>query len=750
MKFTKPKFKMTALISAMFATSLQTQADSLALEEILVTAERRSESIQDISASIAALSADQIEKLDISSAVDLQNHVPNLAIRSNTVGTTSYSIRGVGKAVDDVSTDSGVGVFIDDIFLPRNSAASGAMVDIERIEVLRGPQGTLYGRNTAGGSVNFITKQPGEELEGKVVIDVGSNSKRDAKAYISGPIVSDTLYGKVSLFSLKDDGYMINDLDGSRGKDSDSLGGRIGLRFLPSDRAEFIFSADFEKSHTGPNLASLGPNDGYLSNVHVLFNQIALSMGAPAGPFPGFPADDDYHANVNVTAGESFETSGFMSRLNLTFENFDTAFILGAREAETFWNEDSDRTPVDLFNESHDEDAEWGSFEIRLVSNPEGSLSMGGDLQWTAGLYYFYEDTAKAQSLFGTDLISIATGGAFPPGILVSLNGFQEIETGAYAVFGEVTYDLTDRLSLILGGRWTDEEKTFSAATSIDDPTGIFGPGTNGGQIDEIYDTEVTESWDDFLGKVAIEYSVNEDILVYGLISQGFKSGGFTGFSPTEAEARTPFEPESVLNYELGIKATTWDGRLRSNLAVFFAEYTDLQEGIVVGIGSPQTVNKDAEIFGVELESEVVLTEGLNLSFNLGWLDTEVVKNDDNPAEVGEEITNIPELTYNINLEYRFPVLQGEMELRADYIWEDEVFGSQGFGDSPEWDTLGLRATYTPESERWQLALWGRNVTDEVYWTSNGIGQTAGIGATPRKLQPDRTLGATLTYFLGR
>jgi len=716
------------------------------LEEVVVTATHRELSSQDVAASLSAVGEAQLRSLRIRSANDLQNFVPNLSIKSQSIGTADYNIRGVGQAVDDISVESGVGVYIDGIYVPRTGPAGGILFDLERVEVLRGPQGTLYGRNSAGGAISYISKEPDYELGGEFSVEAAEYGTFNAKGYITGPIIDDKLLGKLSIVSLESDGYMENVYNGDDGSGVDTQAIRLGTKYIISDRAELNITLDYQENDPNPRMFSL-VEPGFRSVIHDLV----------PGNYPSEPANEDfYEADIDNSGFEEMDSGGVMARLNIEHDSMDAVYLFGYRQAETSFSADRDHSPVNLFNEAHDEDTDWGSAEIRFTSRRDGAWSLGGNADWLLGFYYFTEDGTRDVS-FDSDVFFLFFGDELPfP--TAEINFYQGIETEAMAVFGEFTYDLSDRMRITAGARYTDEEKTFSGRSEILDPTvdffgpgfpGLLGPGDNGGLIDEIYDTEDTASWDDVTFKLALEYDFGEDTLAYALFSQGFKSGGYQGTGATSAIATTPFDPENVDNYELGLKSTFFDSRLQSNMSLFYMDYTDLQNGVVTDAGTPQTINADAEIQGFEWEVIGLPMDGLRLGLNFGYLDSEYTEFEGSPERIGDQVNGIPDLKYSIFGDYYFGALGGEITLHADYVWEEETTDSLGASAIPQWDVLNLSVSYLSGNGNWELIGWVQNATDEEYWLENSIAANSPPEAAPRMIAAPRTFGATLNYRFG-
>jgi len=732
-----------ALVSGMPAIA---QNEQQVLEEILVTATHRELGAQDVAASLSAVSTAQLESLRIRTAGDLQNYIPGLSIKSQSIGTSKYNIRGVGQSVDDISVESGVGVYLDGIYVPRIGPAGGVLYDLERVEVLRGPQGTLYGRNSAGGSISYVTLQPSEELGGEMSVEAAENNTFNAKAYLTGPIIPDKLLGKLSLVSMNSDGYMENVFNGDDGSGGDTQAVRAGIKYLISDRMDLNVTVDYQKNEPNARLFTL-TEPGFRSVIHDL------------GGLPSEPANEDfYEANVDNSGTEKMDTGGVMVRLNVEHDNMDSVYLFGYRQAKTKFDFDRDHGPTNLLNESADEDTDWGSAEIRFTSRRDGDWSLGGKADWLFGLYYFGEDGHRDVSFYSGVFEEV-----FFPGLLpfptAEINFYQGIQTEAAAVFGEFTYDLTERLHATAGARYTDEKKTFKGRSEIIDPTvdlffpgfpGIIGPGDNGGLIDEIYDTRTTKSWDDLTFKLSLEYVLAEDVLSYVLFSQGFKSGGFIGTAADSAAATTPFDPENVNNYEAGLKATLLDQRLQSNMSVYYLDYTDLQNGVVTDSGTPQTLNADAEIKGFEWELTGLPMDGLRLGLSVGYIDSEYTEFEGAPEKVGDPVNGVPEWKYSVIGDYSFDALGGEFTLHGDYVWEDDTLDAFGSANIPQWETLNLSLGYLSGKGDWELIGWVRNATDEKYWLENSIGaSTTPPEALPRLVAAPRTYGVTLNYRFG-
>ena len=743
---------VTGLSAEAFAQDdIKLEEGGLYIEEIIVTAERREQNLQEISSSITVVTGQAIENMGLRNAQDLQNIVPGLIIRSSQIGNNEFSIRGVGASNEDVSTDSGVGVYVDDIYMARTSASNLTLFDLERVEVLRGPQGTLYGRNTAGGSINIITSKPTETFEGKIAIDVGDEGRLNGRAYVSGPL-TDKLFAKASVASLSRDGIMKNLVDGSEGSDIDTQTGRLGFRYLPNDRTELLLTVDKEKTRQSGSFKSLGPEDGFFFFGGLVFP-------------PGLPASDPVRTvSLNNSGSESFDTEGVMARVNIESESVTTSLIYGWREEQTFYDEDIDRSVENGLNEVHDEDGQWSSLELRVSSNEDGNWSADGALDWTAGLYAFKEDTDQTIQFHGTEAAFILCNFVFPDGACAIPAGevpfgtfseliyFQDIETDALAAYVHAAWSINEKLTVNGGLRYTDEDKTFTALTNTGD---VVAPSIFHPLIQEDIDCTGNKDFNNVSGKLSVEYAFADDKMAYALFSQGYRSGGFNGQANDNAEACGGFDEETADNYEIGLKADWFDGRLRTNVSAFFMDYQDLQVSVRKFInGTPTTTNAaDAEIKGAEFELWWHPIQNLSLNANIAVLDavfTNFITFEDGELvdKSGDNIAEIPDLTYNFGIEYGLPLSNGAMlTFRGDYIFEGEtkLVGS----DIPEWNMTNFRVAYHAPKGNWTVAAWIHNAFDELYWTFGGPSNSAEDQASPRVLAEPRTVGVTLSYVFG-
>ncbi len=667
------------------------------LEEIVVTSQRREQNLQEVPIAVSALSQSTIEKADISDLTDIATRVPGLTFSPFSPGQNILALRGASSNDDGAGTDNSIAVFIDGVYLGRSSNINPELFDLERIEVLRGPQGTLFGKNTIGGAINITSTQPNtEEFEGKVRASIGNFDRRDFAGLITGPL-TENLAGKLSFSTRKRDGWVDNRALNKDQKNDDSQSLRGQLLFA-SDNFEALISADYNQ---------LDVED---------MARIPIDTGEPGDP-AGFvgggyttlcPNRDPDCAAGAVDGFTEQESWGVSAQLKWDIGNGELISTTAYRENESDWNMDSTGTDLLILVDDILDNTEQFSQEFRWVS------SVGDDFNYVAGMWYLNEETDRTECFDlspGTDCTSDADGG--------TTDFYRQVnETTGYAVFGQFDWRFAEDWTLTLGARYSYEEKEI-------DNDAIAG---NFVVINQSFINSVGEDWSAFTPKVSLAYQISDSTNVYGTIAKGFKSGGFAA-APQGIEFTEPLAQEEALNYEFGVKSDFTD-RLRVNLAVFYTEYENLQiqtfGPVTTGasFGTFQTFNAgDAEIFGVEVEATWVVTDNLTISGFYGYQDSEF--GDTNiagtafPDQSGQDLIRTPENKYGINADYRYPLgNNGEIAVNVSYRYTDDQRGElEPWAIQPEFDLVDARIGWTSNDDTLELAVWGRNLADEEYIT---------------------------------
>ena len=744
------------------------------IEEVVVTAQKREENMQDVAISMSAMDANEIEKSFARTIDDITGMSPNLII--NPIlgnGTVGVSIRGMQHAEVEKSFDPAVAIYQDGIYLSSTTGALRNMWDAERIEVLRGPQGTLFGRNTIGGLVHVIRSKPTGEWGGKVVGTFAQDSQTDLKGLINLPEMGG-LSAKLSAASIRGGEYFYNATRDEDEGENDLLMMTADVLFQPNDNFEFRLIYDYidDDTPTRPLSAIIAPGEGFYGLAC-----INPATGTDSGECLGGVnrSDDDlYTVYSSFDQYSELRTDAVTIHANWQIsDRHRLAFVFGDRETEEQAFNEFDGTSTDVFWTDRPTLENQTSYEFRLESDWSDSLrSTFGLFLWESD-YTLQQNTGILNNINPTPVTNYSASPLYS----------QDVESTA--VFGQVDWDVTDRLMLSVGGRWLDEEKEACmtvtgypvnplqtllglpegsvAYTDISgrdktlDPYPYLLGGTVQGAAwgancpswaDSVYDDSFdgTASWDEFTPRIAAQYSFDAG-MAYVTYSEGFRSGGFNGRA-TAPDNTGPYDPESVESWEAGAKFTLFDNRFQLNLAAFTIEYNDKQEDIVKpGTDGQATLTvvqnaSSATMEGVEMDFTWVIAEGLSLRGNVGLLDASF---DDFMASSatgmvdlsGIALRRAPDMTAGLGLLFERQMAEGHFFVATlNYTWKDDYYisastnggdktipaaqGGAGFTDNPSLvDAFGIvDASINWETENWTISLFGKNLTDETYLMS--------------------------------
>lgn len=698
------------------------------LEEVVVTAQRRDQSLQDVPIAITALSGEEMRVADINDLSGISVRTPGFSMGSFNKGQPQLFIRGIGSNADGAGSDVSVVTFLDDVYIGRAAGQVFDLFDLERVEVLRGPQGTLFGKNAIGGAVSLTTSKPDDTFYGRAEATLGNYDAMVIRGLVSGPL-GDNVFGKISANVRQRDGYVESVVTGGEMSNQDNWGMRGALRFTPTDDLELQLIADYSESdEAGNGRVLIGPG--------VLLD-IAEGAGFQTGSFSKTFADN--------TGIQETEIGGLSFRADWQLGNGTLTSITAYRTSKYVMSDDIPAWSLDIAGAPLDadtwidEDAEQLSQEFRFASS-----SFNDRLQWVAGLYYFNEEVERQED---AQVFVAATAGT-PLGISRS---FQDNTTDSYSIFGDFTYDLTDALSLTLGARYTYEEKDIRQVGE----TPLVVVHT----ISEDYDVRDTESWSAFNPRAVLNYRFTDSVMAYASYASGFKSGGYAGTAATEVSARTPFDQEEADAFEVGLKGDLFDDRLRLNVAVFSTDYTDLQvlvrkeafPGDPLGIVVTENA-ADATSQGIEVEFTAVLGAGFQLSGNYAYLDAtyDEYLEPNGIDNAGNRLRNAPENAYTLVGTYETELGNGGMiNARLEYIYSDERFQDpreESGAAIPDYSLSNLNLMYTSPGGQYQVSGWVRNMFDEEYLLHNFPLQPFGY---PGTIGMPRMYGATFTVNFG-
>ena len=703
------------------------EADSA---DIVVTAQRRQERVQDIPVAISAFGGDQIARSGIASLENIAPRVPSFYFGSFGAARPQLYIRGIGTRSFDPGSESSVGVFADDVYLGRSSGSFGAMKDIERVEVLRGPQGTLYGRNTIGGAINVISKAPGDEFTGNTEGGASNLGGYNLFAAVGGPISEDKLMFRVAAWHDNRDGYVLNTTTGNRFQGIDNTGGRIRLTIAPAEPLKIDLTAEF--MHDGNKSGFGGLNQG--------------TFGAPASVF--FRGSGTANANSDLRSGAlSFDpfldrdVQSYIGRIEYDAGGATITSISALRYLDIRDGRDLEGSSLDILDQSSEEHSKQFTQELRIASDPGGSLSFGGLVDWIIGGFY-YHDVSNRTDSFHVGINSAVRAAAGTPATDVALSDYK-IES--YAVFGQATFHLTNALDLTVGGRFSHDSKRATQAGTTTDALPIIGAG---------FTTENSATYESFDPRVVLSYKISPDANVYASFSTGFKSGGFQYVPFSKGQADVLFAPEDIKAYEIGFKTEWLDRKLRVNGAAYYYDYKNLQISRIIlpASGAPVSLISNAAsstIKGFDLEITARPSRSFEVNIAYGYLDAKYDSYVFNATTdfSGSRMVRAPEHSLNLGAEWRIPVLgDGELALRADYALTSDFFHEPGEGNvtfgtgipltaEAGYGLLDLRATLSKAN--WRVTAYATNLADTKYRrTINALGNTVvGFAGTPADLR---------------
>ena len=700
------------------------------LDSVKVTARKREETLQDVPVAVTAFTPETLDKLNIKDLGDLDAQVPNLTVyaaRGSTSTVTAY-IRGVGQADPLWGVDPGVGIYLDDVYIARPQGALLDVFDVERIEVLRGPQGTLYGKNTIGGAIKYISRGLPQETTGFASVTVGNYNQLDVKAALGGEIggKDSGLRGRVSVASMNRDGFGENKFNGQEVSDKEINAVRLQLGAYSQDDFDVQFAFDYMDDQSGVRGGKLlSANTSATANF--LFP--GLSAYTPMGS-----RYDIYSAMPNVN---DTEMKGLSATVNWR-PNDDWAFkyIVAKRESDTETNIDFDMTPFPVA------DVKAFYSDSQVTNEVQANYDGGGRARGVVGIYHFDGD-AGGQVL--NNFFGLSFGDT--QGV---------VNTSSLSIYTDWTFDLTDRLKLDVGARYTDEDKHAVAYNiGYTDATFSVPNGVVAANFDK------TINFKNVSPKVSLDYQITPDIMVYGLASRGFKSGGYNIRANTTAVPRSgePFDDESVDSFEIGSKMSFLDQRMFLNLSAFHNKYEDIQLSVftqyIDGNGNPQffgdfTNAGKGTVNGVEVEYQFLPSQNWLISGNLAWLDAkydEFITGGVNVAD-SQYFTNAPEFSGALNVEYRTDLANGgHLSARVTYSYQSEVYPTTDLSEAikqPGYGLLGAGVVWRA-NDAWSFSLQGTNLTDEEYRTT-GYNLQAALGVLSGFYGPPRQYSLTARY----
>ena len=796
-----------SVLSAAVALSAASLNANAQLEEVIVTAQRHAQSVNDVGVTMNAFTGDRLKELNVRSTEDIALHTPGLTVNSvAATGVPIYTIRGVGFQDYSVGASSTVGLYFDEVALPYTVMSRGAIFDVERVEVLKGPQGDLYGRNTTGGSINFISNKPSDEFEAGISASYGNYETADVEGWVGGPI-TDSARGRLAFRTVQagegwQESLTRNDKLGE--KDVTAVRGIVDFDLADNVRLELMAHYVKDESDNQATVAYDGTlvGLGEFNSPYVGLEQY-LGTGTPP---PWYSTGDAKAADwtnsaisyrggvareVDLRPQRDNELKGFTGKLEFDVGDITVTSI-------TSYNEFERKEANDWDGGYYNDSSNINTSEIEVFSQEIRFSKQTDNLLWIAGLYYSDDEVDEWYNYFMSDSVygngSVVFGvSPFQFAPILELDTIYHQETESYAAFGHVEWEFAPQFRLTLGLRYTEEERDWEGCTydaqdgslsgflnfafgaslqpgdcgTVDDlpgsPTNFITLITTGGNVNDAFhpyvDSIETEKW---MGKVTLDYNFSDDVLGYATISSGFKSGGFNGANSNALTQLIPYTEEELLSYEIGIKSTLLNGAMQLNAAAFYYDYTDKQENDVavtlVGNISGLTNVDESEIYGAELDLSWAPSEGWFIGLGVAWLDTEVTEWDAVDRDTsswpnninyydasGVELAQSPEWSVNGSISYEWAISNSlNMSIAADYSYQDKTSGLvEPQSATEDFSVVNGRIAVSSQDDVWRATLWSNNLLDEDYYPA---AFTGGNGPYARVMGMPRTYGVRVDY----
>lgn len=773
---------------AVYAQSEQPEPDPnrFVVEEVIVTANRREQSLQEVPMSVSAFNSDFFKDTGATDLSSLEQYTPSLKITPGTDSrSTSIRIRGIGSVGTNAGIDPSVGIFIDGVYQGRAGMSISDLIDIERVEVLRGPQGTLYGKNTAAGAISVITKKPAPEFEAEAEAVYANNDRKELRGMVNFPLGKDAAI-RLTGFGTNGDHIYTNTFNGEHLNDANKWGLKSRLLFDMDTSGELLITLDYTKEDTDCCALAVIDYDG-LSTLNTPFtNTPTASWEAALGvnefgdsivqynafeTTEGFspPTANPFGDNVwlDTELFNDVEVGGLAAEWNVDLENSDTiTFINAWRHYESFSGIDGDFSAYDAVTGTTDVELDQYSSELRITSP-------GGDTwNYQGGIYAYYSEFDAVGTFFqGVPLvnnISPAFGAEFPDGSLnIDTNLYS---TTSYAAFGQLEWSISEKFSATLGLRYTYEQKEREGSQITLPETLLDAPPVAGPDI--YYDQKRSDT--DISPAINLRYFINDELMTYASISRGFKSGGFNQRRELEGNSGE-FDEEIATNYEMGWKGSWMDRRLQVNGSIYLVEYEDFQSQTFSGSDIKVLNAGTLESYGTEIDVTYIATMNLMLGTAIGYNKAEYKEFKEGQCTInqtyfqyyitegntsgapgttgsctvdlkGKPLDNAPEWTFSSYIQYEKELADDLVSItRLEHSYVDSFFLDGDLDPrlkNDDVDLINLRLTLTDTDRDWEVALWGRNLLDEEYFAFAidipVMGGYAGVVA------PQKTFGITL------
>ncbi|MCF8474233.1 MAG: TonB-dependent receptor [Emcibacter sp.] len=792
----------TALCAGAILQSAPVMAANAVLEEITVTAQKREQGINDVGFTVNAFSGDLMKERGISTSEDIAQITPGLTVNDTAAtGVPLYTIRGIGFQDYSTGASSTVGLYFDEVSMPYSVMTRGLVFDLERVEVLKGPQGDLYGRNTTAGQINFISKKPTAETGAGITLGFSSFETLDVEGYLNGAL-ADKINARLAFKTTQSGKGWQKSLtrdDRLGKKNTYALRGLLDIEL--SETAKMLINVHYsnDQSENKANTVYDGSLIG-LDEFNAPYNQLfpyVVSGDTPPWYSVGDNRAADWTNSYTDPDGNVFslrpkrdnQLKGTSVRLDWDVtEDITMTSVTGYDKFDRVESNDWDGSAANDSSNINTTDLEVFSSELRFTGKSDKLL-------WIVGAYYSDDKMDELYNYFMSDSVYGNGGVTFgvPPFMfapILQLHTRYNQKTDSQALFGHVEYNVTEKLRITAAARYTHEDRVWSGCTfdagdgslagflnfafganlspgdcgTIDDdpasPNYVFGVigGPNINNAFHVYDEAIkTNKW---MYKFGVDYAINDDMLLYATVSNGFKSGGFNGANSNTTQQLKSYAAEEINSYEAGLKSTLLDGAMQLNLSGFYYDYKNKQEQdravTFVGNISGLTNVPKSEIYGAEIDMQWVPAEGWYVSFGAAYLKSKILEweatsNDSAWPTVitfdasGRELAMTPRWQLNAAVDYEWAVSDNMMmKLGGDMSFKDKTTGGAQDSDATDsYIVANLRAILSPADGNWQLMVWSKNIFNEYYYPA---AYTGGNGPFIRSVGMPRTFGATISY----
>lgn len=703
-------------VLAQGAGSASASETSSPIEEVLVSARRRGdERLQDVPIAVSVLTEEALRKASIVDLAEVAARTPSFTFGQQIGNQHEVVIRGIGTLrLTGSAAEPSVGLFIDEVYVGRRGTATPPLFDLERVEVVRGPQGTLYGKNVVGGAVNLITARPNRESSARVAAaygqfdTFGGRDIWEGSGYITGGL-GDAGAGRLAVYYRNHDGYSRSTLLNEQLDDQDTYALRGSLAYEPSEALDIHVTADF--SHNESNGQSRRAVD----------DPSIPGFGAVVGS--GLLSPNVRESDAPWEQFEDQDVAGLTARFDYQLGGGNTLTYLSAVRYGDFSGRYSlvgTRSPPSLTDAANGQHEKYVGVtqDLRLSSAADAT----GPLRWVAGLYFLREATNIIDNSMATTSLSVLGPGSVGDILDGEFIYDQENITKSAAAYGELTWSMTERLGLTVGGRYTYDDKEYRNRSECLDfgaqPDFIFCVAPLGA---EVWNIRTSKDWSEFTPKASLDWHASDNALLYVSAARGFKGGGWQGKPGTEAAALLPYDPEIAWTYEAGAKTEWANGRARANIAIFHTDFDDLQVEQLDDAGLALIIDNaaSASIDGVELELLFRPWSALQVWFGGSYLDTEYEDFIDSAGNdlSGNQLARTPEYMFSGGMDYNVALTSVlTLDARIEYQWQDDMpwlVENTVYEDS--YGLLDARVALGAHNEGWEIALFGKNLTDELY-----------------------------------